>query len=235
MKVWVKFIFNLDNKKIFFISLVLGLVFTINFCVWGSSYSFSAQNGIADEIVRFHVLANSDTNFDQALKLKVRDEVLKGIAHNLSVAKNKLQTKALISADLDKINDIACKIVVQNGFDYDVKVMMSNDYFPTKKYGDIKFPAGRYDTLKIVIGNGEGHNWWCVMFPPLCFVDAAKKSVPENLKTEMKNILTDDEFQLINSENEKAPAIKVKFKIVEAWQKFSMKNKFVRKIVKDVA
>ena len=213
------------NLKLFAASLIFGLIFTSFICI---NYSIRAQKAIADEVIRFHVLANSNSNFDQTLKLKVRDEILRNLHDKLSTAKNKSQTKLILQKNLPLIKKIAHQTIIKNGYNYDVKVLLTTDTFPTKTYADLKLPPGIYETLQIIIGNGQGENWWCVMFPPLCFVDAAKKSVPDNLKNDLKNILTDDEFKLINSKNENI-SVKAKFKIVEAWQKFNIK--FVKKKV----
>lgn len=207
------------NLKLFTISLIFGLIFTSFFCI---NYSTRMQKAIANEVIRFHVLANSNSNFDQILKLKVRDEILYALHDKLSNAKNKSQTKFILQKNLPLIKKVARQTIIKNGYNYDVKVLLTNDAFPTKSYADLKLPPGIYETLQIIIGNGRGENWWCVMFPPLCFVDAAKKSVPDNLKNDFKNILTDDEFKLINSKNENI-SVKAKFKIVEAWQKFNIK------------
>lgn len=234
MQRWEHFILKIlgTNKKIFCFSLIFGLVFTANFCIWGKDYSDKIQNDIANEVIRLHVLANSDTNFDQALKLKVRDEVLKNMSTKLNNAKNKSQTRKILNDNLEQIKQIALHTVVDNGYDYDVKVLLSNDNFPTKKYADLTLPSGNYESLKIIIGKGQGHNWWCVMFPPLCFVDVTKKTVPDNLKQDLKDALTNEEFKIVNCENEKNLSVKVKFKIVEAWQKFEMKNKSAKNSVK---
>ena len=152
------------------------------------------------------------------------------ITKGLKSSRSKDETKNLLNKNLESIKKIARKTVINNGYNYDVKVLLCNDNFPTKKYGDITLPAGNYETLKIIIGAGRGHNWWCVMFPPLCFVDITKKTVPNDLKQDLKDILSDDEFKLVNYESEKNLPIKIKFKIVEAWQKHEMKNKLAKQV-----
>ena len=223
-----KFVLWLDNKKIIFISCVLGFLFSFCLCVMGRNYCEATQNLIANKIIRFHVLANSDKKSDQELKLKVRDGILKKLEPEFKKAKNKSETREILKKNLDEIKIEADKILKENNCEYKTKVSLAYDYFPTRQYGDIKFLPGKYETIKIIIGKGRGHNWCCVMFPPLCFMDMTKKVVPKNLKNKFKNILSEDEFKLINCENEKK-SIKVKFKIVEAWQNFSLKNKLAKK------
>ena len=218
----------LDNKKIFFIAFGCALIFSFNFCVWAKNYSDTAQKSIAKEIIRFHVLANSDSKFDQELKLKVRDGILKNLESQLKNSNNKSQTRLILEKNLLNIKNLAEKILINNGYSYKVKVFLTHEYFPTKKYGDIKLPAGNYDSLKLIIGEGKGRNWWCVMFPPLCFIDVTKKSVPNNLKKDFRNILSDEDFRLINSQNEKT-RFKIKFKLVESWQSLNQFNKLASK------
>jgi stage II sporulation protein R len=171
------------------------------------------------------VLANSDSKEDQELKLKVRDQVINSLKNKLENSKNKEETKKILISNLDNIRKISEKIITENNYNYSVKVLIANDNFPTKEYGDIKLPAGNYETLKIIIGNGEGHNWWCVIFPPLCFLDITKKTVPNDLKNNLKNILPEKEYKLISSNNF---PVKVKFKIMEVFN-LSNKNKNVKK------
>lgn len=227
MNRWQRFILKIlgSNKKIFCASLIIGLMLSISFCILGKDYSDKLQLGLAQKVMRLHVLANSDSNSDQVLKLKVRDDILKFLSADLKNSKSKIQTKKILSDKLDAIKNIARETIIHNGYDYDVKVLICTDYFPTKQYADVTLPAGNYETLKIIIGQGKGHNWWCVMFPPLCFVDVTKKTVPSNLKHELKNLLSDDEFKIVNYQNEKSLPVKIKFKIVEAWQKYESKNK----------
>lgn len=124
-----------------------------------------------DNIIRFHVIANSDSKPDQELKLEVRDRILEEVGEEFDSSKNIDESRKIIEKNLNKIKNIAEDQIKKEGKDYKVEVSLGNDNFPTKTYGDLTLPAGEYEALKVVIGEGKGKNWWCVMFPPLCFVD----------------------------------------------------------------
>jgi stage II sporulation protein R len=177
-----------------------------------NAYSKNVQKGISDGVIRFHVLANSDDEEDQRLKLKVRDEVLSCLEAELSTCESREETVGVIESNLDKIQLYAENVVKDNGYDYPVKVEMSRDTFPTKKYGDVTLPAGEYDALRIEIGKAEGHNWWCVMFPPLCYVDITKNESPQEDKRLLKENMSDEEYSIITSDTTE---VKLKFKIIE--------------------
>jgi len=171
--------------------------------------------------MRLHVIAHSNKNQDQILKLKVRDQILNLMHDKLIFAKNKSQTKKILLDNINQINLCAQNTVFQNGYKYKIKTIICQDNFPTKTYGDIKFPAGNYDALKITIGDGKGQNFWCAIFPPLCFVDLTKKIMPENIKHDLKNSLSQNEYKLL-CDSDKSFSIKIKFKLLEA---FSNSNK----------
>ena len=118
----------------------------------------------------------------------------------------------IVSNHLEDFKKIAQNTVYENGFGYEISVEIGNFDFPTKTYGDISFPPGYYDALRIKIGNAQGQNWWCVMFPPLCFVDISSGIIEEDSKNDLKEKLSDEEFAIITSDNE---TIKLKFKILE--------------------
>lgn len=204
------------DKKIIAFSLCCGFMLTLGAAVITSAYSDSIQGGIAEEVVRFHVLANSDSADDQALKLKVRDEVLAYMQPKLEDISSKAESRAVISENLSGIISCAKQTITKYGYDYPVTAVIAKDYFPTKVYGDISLPAGEYEALRIAIGSGAGKNWWCVMFPPLCFVDITLKEIPAEEKKELMQILTPDEYNLISNRDE--IPVKIKFKIVEWWQ-----------------
>lgn len=199
-------------------SVMLGIVFTVCFACFTKRYSETVQAGIAGEVVRFHVLPNSNTAEDQALKQKVRDGVLDRFRYGLEAAEGIAETKAFLAAHMTEIKECAGEIIAENGYAYPVRVSMSRDFFPTKTYGDVTLPPGEYEALRVVIGDGDGQNWWCVMFPPLCYVDAAKNQIPKKYKQELKNVLTEEEYQLVSRQtSDSGVKIKIKFKIVEWW------------------
>ena len=168
------------------------------------------QQEIAKEIIRFHVLANSDSEEDQALKMKVKEEVLKLLKEELDGISDLDGTKKAIQNHLEDIKNTAENVIRTEGYDYPVTVKLEPHEFPVKTYGDCTFPAGTYEALRVCIGKAEGQNWWCVVFPNLCFADTIHAVVPEKEKQELKNILTEDEYDCL-FEGEKKIKIKWKF------------------------
>ncbi len=169
-----------------------------------------------EKLIRFHVLANSDTEEDQALKLKVRDAVIEYLQPKLLKSENINQSEEIIKSEYDNLENIAKEIIYENGYDYDVKVGIEYTEFPTKQYSSVVLPAGEYKALRIIIGEGEGKNWWCVMFPPLCFVDEEKGMIDEETDERLKEVLSEEEYDLIaNKDEQEVSRVKVKFKIVE--------------------
>ena len=124
-----------------------------------------------DDIIRFHVRANSDTKEDQELKLKVRDELLEVMTEKFENSSSIDESRRIVKENIDEIKSISEKVIKENNKDYSVNVFFGIDYFPIRKYGNMVFPQGNYETLLVTIGEGKGQNWWCVMFPPICFVD----------------------------------------------------------------
>ena len=208
------------EKNILLLSIFIGAFITLVFMLATKSYSYNIQKGIADEVIRLHVLANSDEDYDQQLKIKVKDGIVKMLENELHNSMSKDETRIILLQNLDKIEDKAKKIIEENGYNYNVSAKITFDDFPTKQYGNVVLPAGEYEALKVEIGEAKGKNWWCVMFPPLCFVDASVKEVPKEDKDMLKSVLTDTEYDIVTkADNENDIPIKIKFKIVEMWQK----------------
>lgn len=204
------------------ILIILG-IYSSNNSVKGSSLfngmlqqdNSNLQQSIAKKIIRFHVIANSDTDKDQALKLKVRDNVLEYIAPKLKNSKSIDESRKILKQNDTEINRIACNTVKNNGYGYNVKTELSMENFPIKSYGNITLPQGNYEAYRIIIGSGEGHNWWCVMFPPLCFIDISKGEVAnQQTQKEMKKVLTSEEYAAVDNSPDNNQ-IQIKFKIVE--------------------
>lgn len=180
------------------------------------SYVDAVSTDLANSVFRLHVIANSDSKEDQDLKYIVRDNVLSYMNEICKSAKSKEEAIDIANKNQDEFKKIALDTIHQNGFDYDVDVEIGNFSFPTKTYGDISLPSGYYDALRIKIGSARGQNWWCVMFPPLCFVDVSSGIVPDESKEVMKNDLSDEEFSLIS--NDDSTEISFKFKLIEFFQ-----------------
>ena len=200
-------------------AVVLGVLFSLIFGAhWTKGYSEMIQNGIAAKVVRFHVLANSDTEADQGLKLAVRDRVLQEYGDLLQACENKAETLAVLEDARQKICETAAAEVQAQGYAYPVRVSLVREEFPFKKYDDLIFPAGVYDALRIEIGAAEGQNWWCVLYPQMCFVDAAWGYSTEESHARLENTLTEEEFLIVSALEQEALTPKLKLKIVEWWQ-----------------
>lgn len=216
MKQFTNFILN-SNFKRFCLIIILLFIYTI---ICAFSYVNAVSTDIQNSVFRLHVIANSDSKEDQALKYIVRDKVIEFIN---TVSKNTSSKEEVIDFAKNNINDIkdiAQQTVYENGYDYKVNISIGNFAFPTKTYGDISFPAGFYDALKIEIGEAKGQNWWCVMFPPLCFVDVTSGVVPDESKETIKDNLSEEEYKLLS---ENTNDISFKFKIVEMFQNIGIK------------
>ncbi len=165
------------------------------------------QENIADNIIRLHVIANSDTDSDQSLKLKVRDEVLTKLQDTVSQSSSADDAKLLLEAETETIRNSALNVISQNGYDYDVNVSLGKRYFPAKSYGDLVFPSGDYNALCIEIGKSSGRNWWCVLFPSLCFLDETSTIVPEESKEKLKDTLSAEEYKSLEQNNNKTDTL----------------------------
>lgn len=215
----MKKIFNISNLKRF---LVLIILFSIYVFICAFSYVNAVSANISSSVFRLHVIANSDSAEDQNLKYLVRDAL---IDYMNSVSKNSNSKDEAISIAYQHKSDfykIAKKVINDNGYDYNVNISIGNFAFPTKNYGDVSLPAGYYDALKVEIGNASGQNWWCVMFPPLCFVDISTGIVPEDSKETIKDSLHTEEYNLIN--NAQTADVKFKFKLLEFFQNIKLAN-----------
>ena len=216
MKVFSKFI-SISNLKRLLLLLVLLFIYTF---ICAFSYVNAVSSNIQDSVFRLHVIANSDSDEDQNLKYIVRNKVLEYINSISGNQSSKEDVIKIANENINEIKKIAENTIQENGYNYTVKLNIGNFAFPTKTYGDISFPAGYYDALKIEIGNADGQNWWCVMFPPLCFVDVTSGIVPEDSKEIIKENLSDEEYKLISGNTNE---ISFKFKIVEIFQNIGIK------------
>ena len=191
------------SKKIK-ISVTVGIVVAILFSI--CSFAKTSEE-IRSDVLRLHVIANSDTSVDQNLKLRLRDYILKEGKDIFNGSVNVENAVKKIEPVLPELEKSAKAFVNQAGFDYDVKISLSNEYITTRTYETVTLPAGKYLALRVVIGSGEGHNWWCVMFPPMC-VPAADK------KDEIENVFSEKEIKLVESK----PKYEPRFKVVEIYE-----------------
>lgn len=157
------------------------------------------QKNMAEEVFRFHVLANSDSKEDQSLKMKVKEGILSYMKEELPDSDSVETTKAWAVSDLAAIQERAEQIIFEEGYDYSVHAEVTACYFPEKTYGDVTFPAGEYEALRIEIGEAKGQNWWCVLYPNLCFIDAVHAVVPEEGKQELREVLDEDAYEMVTA------------------------------------
>lgn len=164
--------------------------------------SQEAAASIADKIVRFHVLANSDSENDQAVKLKVKDAVVEYVQKEGGNFGSVSEAKEFLQSHTTEILELAESVLSENGFSYGASAELTTCYFPVKAYGDAVFPAGYYEAYRIVLGKGEGQNWWCVMYPALCFIDTSTGFLPDYAKQNLEEIVGADSFSIICPEPE---------------------------------
>ncbi len=165
------------------------------------------QQHLAQEVLRFHILANSDSEEDQELKLTVRNRVLDYLEKNMPQEMDADGTKDWMRRHTDELEEVSRQTVIAEGYDYPVSAAVTTAYFPDKTYGDVTFPAGNYEALRIEIGAAKGHNWWCVLYPALCFQDSVNAVVPDEGKQKLKNVLTEEEYSQVTA----ASDFKIKF------------------------
>ena len=201
--------------KIFKRFLIIFLLFIVYILLSVFSYSNAVSVGISENVFRLHVIANSDSAEDQNLKYLVRDELIKymnSICENISSKEDAIK---IAEEHKNEFYNIAKQVINDNGFNYDVNIDIGNFSFPTKTYGDISLPSGFYDALKVEIGSSKGQNWWCVMFPSLCFVDISEGIVPEESKQNLQDNMEEENYNLISSDTFE---FKLKFKLVELFE-----------------
>lgn len=206
---------NLNNIKNSKITIVCFLTFLLFIYIFICSFSYvnAISNDISNSVFRLHVIANSNTDEDQNLKYKVRDNLINYMNTICNNCSSKQEALNIVNNNINKFKTIALNTIKNEGFNYNVDIEIGNFEFPTKHYGDISLPAGFYDALKIKIGEAKGENWWCVMFPSLCFVDISSGIVPDESKKELEKTLSNEEYSIIS--NKSNLNFKFKFKLLE--------------------
>ena len=195
-----------NRLKIWEIALLLGVAV----CLLSGARALHTQDELADKVVRLHVLANSDSEEDQALKLQVRDAVLDRAEDLLAQPSSRAEAEGKLRGQLLEFERLAEAVVREAGYDYEVTAELTDTEFPTREYEDFTLPAGEYLALRILIGDAAGRNWWCVVFPPLC--TAASADVPASA---LAAGFTEDEVRLITEEDR---GYVLKFEAVEFWE-----------------
>lgn len=195
-----------NRLKMLEVALLIGLAVFLA----SGALALQAQDDLSDKVVRLHVLANSDSTEDQALKLQVRDVVLERATELLEQSADRGEAEGLLRGNLLELERLAAEEIRANGYDYSVMAELVNTEFPTREYDGFTLPAGEYLALRIVIGEGGGQNWWCVVFPPLC--TSASADVPASA---LAAGLSQEDVSLITEESS---GYVLKFKVVEFWE-----------------
>ena len=184
-------------KKRIICGLLAGILAFAGNGVWVKAKESRVQEKLSKDVFRFHVIANSDSEEDQALKLEVKEAIIAYMEEELPESESASATQDWAVSHMHELEEIATATLREAGNAYKVRGSVVNMYFPDKTYGDITFPKGYYDALRIEIGEAEGQNWWCVLYPNLCFFDAVHAVVPDEGKEKLKNILDEEEYELI--------------------------------------
>lgn len=209
MKKIFLFLHNRNFKEI----ILLVILFSFYIFINAFSYATQVSNDLQKSVFRLHVIANSDSDEDQNLKYIVRDNLIQYMNSICTNCSSKEETIEVVSNHISDFTDIANQTIKDNGFSYTANVELGNFEFPTKTYADISFPSGYYDALKVKLGSSSGQNWWCVLYPSLCFIDVTSGFVPEESKEDLKENLNDEEYKIISNTDDSA--INFKFKLIE--------------------
>ena len=201
--------FNERKDKII---LTVTIIAISLYMAFSCTYFTASAGTVKEDVVRLHILANSNSEADQKVKLKVRDALLKTNASILSDSVTKENAKEHFEKSKELLLKTAEETLKENGFGYNVKITLQEEYFETRAYGNLTFPAGKYTALKVVLGEGEGENWWCVMFPPLCIPAADGIKTNENTA----DYLTQSGEKIVNGGEKYI----VKFKLLEIYEEF---------------
>lgn len=197
------------KKRLLEISVCAALVFSVIFSVTG----FQAEcDNLRNDVLRLHILANSDSDEDQRVKLAVRDALLSCGKKIFSGETNVNNAEDILLSEKDELIETANRVLEENGFGYKAQITLAEEYFTTRTYENYTLPAGNYKALKVVLGEGNGHNWWCVMFPPLCLPAATEN-------TEVDLYFKGKSGDIIQS----SPKYEIRFKIVEIIEEIKMR------------
>lgn len=188
------------NIKKYCVTLIIFIFSFATFALLSDNYEKVIAKDLSKSVIRFHVRANSDSAEDQQLKMKVKEAVVNYLNDNMTDVTDTKDAGHYLEASKTTITGIANKIIRDNGYDYTATSFLGKSSFPDKSYGDVRFPAGEYNSFIINIGSGKGHNWWCVLYPPLCFVDASTGILPESSKNTLKDSISSSEYDYVSDE-----------------------------------
>lgn len=203
--------FEERRDRIFLASLIIALIL---YCAFSVTYFASVSGEIRESVVRLHILADSNSEIDQQVKLKVRDALLTKNTELLSGKVTPENAEEYFENSKEELEKCANEVLKENGFNYKAKITLGKEYYTTRVYEDLTFPAGTYTSVKVVLGSGQGQNWWCVMFPPLC-VPAATGDITTDDGVNLEEYLNEDGERLVSSKGK----FKVRFKVLEIYEK----------------
>lgn len=198
-------------KNLLAIAVSISLIF-----IFIAIMPIHGESAIYDSVIRLHVVANSDSEEDQALKLKVRDSILAASSEKLSKANTREEAIELVRKEISELEKTASETIAAEGYDYPVKIKLCEEDYPTKNYESFCFPSGNYLSLQVLIGDAKGQNWWCVLFPPLCLSAATDKSSAEDAFISVG--LTEEQYKIITETD--STTYEVRFKILETIEEF---------------
>lgn len=202
----------INRYKLCSIILILILIFS-----FAASYAQNVHRDLSRSVVRLHIIANSDTECDQELKLAVRDRLLERFGELFSECPDAGAALQTANANLDLIESVAADEISRRGFSYSVSAETGKFPFPTKVYGDVRLPSGSYNAVRVKIGNAAGHNWWCVMYPPLCFTDGVAE-VADSSRKKLRESLSESDYKLITESDGSIP-VEIRFKLAEIFRR----------------
>lgn len=212
-----------EKRKIgkWILAALYSLIFLVLlFCL----YAEKINEDLSNSMIRLHIVANSNSDADQSLKYRVRDAIVEYMNRRMDVLGSKESAGAYVNDHLEELEAVANRVIAEHGAQEQARVTFGKFPFPTKRYANVILPAGFYDALKVEIGRAEGENWWCVMFPPLCFVEDTKGEMQEEYMGVLKDELSDAELDLIlASETGEEIPVEIRFKIVELFQNSKIK------------
>ncbi len=199
--------------------MVKKILFAAPLAVMIIIYSFWVNDDLSDNMVRFHVIANSNSEEDQKLKRSVRDAVAAEAEIITEGTKSKAEAASLLRDNSHLLKKTAQEVVVTQGYSYPVTVEYGNFFFPEKRYGRLTLPSGKYDAMRVRIGEAKGENWWCVMFPPLCISEDCFAEADDEALSYLKGVLSEDEYRMITESDERD--VFIRFRIVDTVMKLA--------------
>lgn len=187
-------------------ALLMAFAVVLTIGMWASL----TQEALADEVLRLHVVANSDSDADQAVKLQVRDAILAAATPYLDGVRGQEEAQQALEPHLSQLAQVGAQVLHEAGMEYPITVSITDQWFPTREYTDFALPAGTYRSLQVVLGDGQGHNWWCVVYPPLCLGSVSEESVA----TSASGVLSQEQISLISGQDGEYV---LRFKVLEWW------------------